>query len=103
VAKFVFVYTGGEMAPTPEEQQKVMEAWMNWFGGLGDAVVDPGNPFGAACGVGTGGSVREVGASRLGGYSVISAGSLSEAADMAKGCPVLGAGGGVDVYEALPM
>jgi hypothetical protein len=91
------------MGETPEEQQKGMEAWMNWFGSLGEAVIDHGNPFAASCTLAADGSVRDNGAAGLTGYSIVSAESLSDAADKAKGCPVLSNGGGVEVYEAMPM
>ena len=39
----------------------------------------------------------------LTGYSIVDAADLSAAATLAKGCPVLGAGGSVEVYEAMPM
>ena len=102
MAKFLLAYTGGGMA-APEDQQKVMEQWMNWFGSLGDAVVDGGNPFGASCSVSKDGSTRDGGKAGLTGYSIIEASSLSDAADKAKGCPVLSSGGGVEIYEAMPM
>ena len=70
MAKFVFAYSGGAgMESSPAEQQKVMDAWMSWFGSLGDAVVDAGNAFGASCSVGPDGAVSEDTPSRLGGYS----------------------------------
>jgi hypothetical protein len=47
MAKFVFVYHGGASGSTPEEQDKIMAAWGKWFGQLGEALVDGGNPFGA--------------------------------------------------------
>lgn len=103
MAKFVFAYTGGAMHESPEEQQKAMDAWMSWFGGLGEAVVDHGNPFSGGCTVGADGAVSDGGASALGGYSIIEAVSLSDAADKAKGCPVFAGGGAVEVYEALAM
>jgi hypothetical protein len=49
------------------------------------------------------GGVSNGGGSKLGGYSIINAESLAEAADKANGCPVLQAGGTVEVYEALTM
>jgi hypothetical protein len=103
MAKFVLVYRGGGMADSPEEQQKAMEAWMGWFGTLGAAVVDGGNPFGPSCTVSADGSSRDGGQAALTGYSIIEATSLSDAADKAKGCPVLSGGGSVEVYEAMPM
>lgn len=104
MAKFVLVYTGGgSMGDTPEEQQKMMEDWMNWFGSLGEAVVDGGSPFGPSCTISSNGSVRDGGAAGLSGYSIITAESVSDAAEKAKGCPVLSGGGGVEVYEAMPI
>jgi hypothetical protein len=41
--------------------------------------------------------------SALTGYSIVAAGSLAEATELAGGCPVLQSGGSVDVYEAMPM
>jgi hypothetical protein len=103
MGRFVFLYTGGQMADTPEGQKAAMEAWMGWFGTLGDDIVEPGNPFGASSTVTPDGSNTDGGASGVGGYSVISANSLSDAAGKAKGCPVLAGGGAVEVYEALPI
>ena len=44
--KYVLAYHGGSMPETKEEQAEVMEEWGAWMGGLGDALVDPGNPVG---------------------------------------------------------
>jgi hypothetical protein len=102
VPKFVYVYTGSQMPETPEAQEKVMQEWGAWFGSLGDAVTDPGNPFSASATVGADG-VTDGGASKAGGYSIVTADSLSDAVAKAKGCPELNAGGNVEVYEAIPM
>jgi hypothetical protein len=103
MGKFVFLYAGGQSADTPEAQKAAMEAWMGWFGTLGDDVVDIGNPFGASSTVSADGSSKDGAAGGMGGYSVISANTLSEAASKAKGCPVLAGGGTVEVYEALAV
>jgi hypothetical protein len=102
MAKFVLVYRGGRLA-APEEQQAVMEAWMNWFGSLGEAVIDPGAPFGQSASIGPDGATSNAGPSGLTGYSVLSADSLADAATKAKGCPVLSDGGSIEVYEAIPV
>ena len=102
MGKFVYVYTGGQMAQTPQEQEAVMAAWNAWFAELGTSVTDGGNPFGASAIVGAGGATTS-GGGRAGGYSIIEADSLDDAATKAKGCPVLEAGGTVEVYEALSM
>jgi hypothetical protein len=104
MSKFVFAYHGGSMPETPAEQTKVMDAWMAWFAGMGDAVVDGGNPTGASKTVGGGGTVSDGGgANPLSGYSIVSAADLDAAVALAKGCPILAAGGSVEVAEALDM
>jgi hypothetical protein len=100
---FVLTYKGGKMADNEAEQQEQMAAWGAWFGSLGEAVAAPGNPFAGSLSVSSDGGVAEGAASGLGGYSVLSADSLAAAADLAKGCPLIAAGGTVDVYETVEM
>lgn len=101
MSKYVFTYhDGGEMPDTEEGMKEVMDAWSAWFGSLGDAVVDGGNPFGAGKIV-TSASVTD--GTKAGGYSVISAADLGDAVAKAQGCPVLAGGGTVAVHEALDM
>src|SRR5438067_12767722 len=103
MGKFVLAYRGGSMAETAEDQQKVMEQWMGWFGQLGAAVVDGGAPFGPAKTIASAGAVRDGGEAGLTGYSIVDASDLDDAVAKAKGCPVLSSGGSVEVYEAMPM
>lgn len=103
MATYLFAYKGGSMAETDEEREAVMAAWGKWFGELGAAVVDGGNPFGPAATVSAGGSVSEGASSSLTGYSVLTAEDLAAASTLAKGCPVLAAGGSVEVYETFPV
>jgi hypothetical protein len=102
MAKFLYLYSGGQIAETPEAQEESMRVWTSWFGSLGDSVVDMGNPFSASSTV-TAGGASNGGAPKLGGYSIVNAESLTEAAQKADGCPVLQSGGSVEVYEAVPM
>ena len=102
MAKFVFAYSGGGMAETPEAQQKAMDEWTAWFAALGADIVDGGNPFGVSATV-TADGVAQNGASALTGYTIISAEDIVAAGEKAKGCPALSSGGTVEVYEALPM
>jgi hypothetical protein len=98
MGKFVLVFKGGSIPQTEEEQKRVMDAWTAWFGGLGDSVVDMGNPFGASAAV-NGGST-----SGLTGYSIVSADSLDDAVSKASTCPILdGGNGAVEVYETMEM
>jgi hypothetical protein len=103
MANYLLAYQGGSMPEGEAEQQKVLTDWMNWFGALGSSIVDAGNPVGASASVSSAGDVSDGGHSALTGYSIISAGSLGEATDQAKGCPVLSSGGSVDVYEIMPV
>ena len=44
MANFLLTFHGGSMPETQEEGAKVMQAWTDWFGTLGDKLVDGGNP-----------------------------------------------------------
>ena len=67
MGNFVLAYKGGGMAETPEAQEAAMQAWGEWFGTLGSAVVDMGAPFGASTAVQSDGSTgtRPAGPDRL--------------------------------------
>jgi hypothetical protein len=102
MANYLLAYKGGSMAQTDGEREEAMSRWGAWFGGLGQAVVDAGNPFGPSTSVaqnGGGGGAS----SGLSGYSVLSADTLDQAAQLAKDCPVIAAGGSVDIYETIPI
>ena len=105
MAKFLLVYHGGSgMADTEEGHQKEMAAWGAWFGQLGASVVDGGNPTGASKTLDSTGSANDGGgANPATGYSLIDAGSLEEALTKAKGCPILGNGGSVEVCETIDV
>jgi hypothetical protein len=97
MAKYLLAYKGGGMAQTEEEREKAMQAWGAWFGELGQAVVDVGNPFSTSKAVGGNGT------SGLTGYSILSADSLDAATKLASGCPILANNGSVEVYETLDV
>jgi hypothetical protein len=103
MANFVLVYTGGSAGATDAEREKVMQAWGAWFGKLGDKMVDAGNPFSSHAKNLSNGGVHDgaIGTPAT-GYSILKADSLNEAADLAKGCPVLQSGGKITVYEITP-
>jgi hypothetical protein len=103
VANYVLVFKGGSMAETEAEQQAVMAAWGRWFGELGQAVVDGGNPFGPSASVAPDGKVSDGAASGLTGYTILQADSLAAASEMATGCPVLASGGSIEVYEVFAV
>ncbi len=101
--KYVYAYHGGGMAESEAEQAEVMEAWGAWFGQLGEAIVDGGNPTAAVMTVAADGSSSEGGPNPLSGYSLVNADNMEAAIEMAKGCPVLASGGTVEVAETIEM
>jgi hypothetical protein len=105
MGKFVFIYHGGKSGATPKEQDDIMAAWGQWFGSLGDALVDGGNPFGAPKAVTAEGISDNVSGQPASGYSIVNANDHAAAAELAKSCPMLADSPGavVEVYEAFPM
>jgi hypothetical protein len=104
MAKYLFVYHGGSHPETEAEHAAVMEAWGSWFGSMGSAVVDGGNPVGKSSTVqSNGGVTADGGANPVSGYSLIEAPSLDDALAKAGTCPILAAGGSVEVAEAIDM
>ena len=73
--------------------------WQAWFGGLGSAVVDIGNAVTDYA------SLGEVGGSdsRMVAYSVVSAEDMDSALALARVCPVMRAGGGVEVGPVMEV
>jgi len=102
MANFLLTFHGGGMPETKEEQDRVMQAWTGWFGELGDALVDGGNPISQARAISPDGSVMDA-TSAPTGYSIIKADDLDRAVALAKGCPVLAGGATVVVSETFPV
>ncbi|WDR04961.1 YciI family protein [Devosia rhodophyticola] len=102
MANYVLAYHGGKMPDTPEEGAKVMEQWNIWIKGLGDSMVDPGNPVGKSKTVSANGISNDGGSNPLSGFSIVKAESIDEAIEFAKGCPQLD-GGTIEVAEIIEM
>jgi len=73
--------------------------WQAWFGELGSALVDVGNAVTDYA------SLGEVGGSdsRMVAYSVVSAEDMDSALALAKDCPVMRVGGGVEVGPVMEV
>ncbi|MGH9062975.1 MAG: hypothetical protein ACRDZQ_02350 [Acidimicrobiales bacterium] len=76
----------------PEEEA----AWGQWFQQLGGTVTDFGHRVGHARALG-----NASGETVLSGYVVIAADNLVSAVEVAKGCPGLSQGGGVEIGETV--
>lgn len=78
MAKYLFVYHGGKHPENDAEMARVLDAWGQWMGSMGAAVID-------------------------GGYGLFEASDLNDAIAKARACPVLESGGTVELAEALDM
>ncbi len=111
--EFVFLYRGvmaDGPAPSPEVMEAHMKRWQAWFGKLGEEghLKDWGAPLQkdgkrvASGGVITDGPYSD-GKEIIGGFSIVKAKDLAEAAKLAKGCPGIEEGGTVEVRQVQPM
>ncbi len=97
-------------AASPEQMQAIMKSWMDWMGSMAaqDKLSSPGNRLGndgktvKPDNVVTDGPYVEIKES-VGGYIIVRANSIDEAAEMAKGCPILRVGGNVEVRNVIEM
>jgi len=105
VTNYVLVYTGGSgMGMSEEQQTAIMAEWGAWYGKLGDAIVDGGNPFGASKNISKSGvSDGPASSPAATGYTVISAQSLDDAVAKSKDHPHIKHGGEVTVYETFQV
>lgn len=104
MTKYLFVYHGGKKPETKEQMAEVMNAWGQWLGSMGSAVIDGGNPVGQSYTVKSNGAVaNDGGANPASGYSLIEASSHDDAVAKAKACPILSVGGSIELAEALDM
>ena len=104
MANYVLLYTGGTYPESEEETKAVMAAWGAWYGGMGEAIVDGGNPFNAAKHV----SAEGVGDGAYNsppatGYTVISAETLDAAVEAVKNHPHVKFGGQISVHQTFHM
>lgn len=77
-------------APSPA----TFATWSGWQLELGARLKDRGNAGFVATALGA-----SVASTALGGYSLIRAGHLDAAVGLARGCPLLKVGGGVEICE----
>jgi hypothetical protein len=105
MSEFIFVYRGRLPTASAEQRQQHTQKWLAWFKELGAQgyVKDIGRPLENGGKVVTGrqkaiqdgpyAEAKDV----IGGFSIIEADDLDEAAELSKGCPILEVGGSVEV------
>lgn len=87
----VLGFRGG--APESLDEARVLnQRWEAWLGTVKDHVVDAGGPFGEAATHAAEGTGAQ-------GYFTIRAGTLEEALAVARTCPAVEDGGGIEVLE----
>jgi hypothetical protein len=111
MSEFVFLYRGGERPASPEQGQQVMQKWMAWFKDLAEKghILDRGQPLEPTGKVVRGkqktvtdgpyAEAKDV----IGGYTLIKADDVAQAAEISKGCPLLEVGGLVEVRPVMKM
>jgi hypothetical protein len=113
MSEFLFIYWGAGEQPnqSPDEMQKVMQKWMYWMKELGEKghLKDVGHPLepGGKVVRGKGKTVTDGPFAEakdiVGGYTLIEAKDLNQAAELSKGCPALEYGGAVEVRPIMQL
>jgi hypothetical protein len=93
---------------SPEQLQKAMLKWQMWLGelkksnrlGAGQRLLPGGKTLAGTKSETTDGPFAE-GKEVVGGYQLIKAGSLDDAVEIARGCPIFDFGGIVEVRETI--
>ena len=105
MSEFTFLFRGRKASGSPEEMQQHFEKWVAWFKELGATgrLKDPGHPLEGSGKVVSGNQkvvkdgpyaeAKDV----VGGYITVEADDIAQAVELSKGCPILEAGGTVEV------
>ena len=105
MAAFMLIFRGQQPEASPEQMQQTMKKWLAWFKELGDNghIKYPGHPLQGTGKVVSGkqkivhdgpyAEAKDV----VNGFTLINAKDLAQAVELSKGCPILEAGGSVEV------
>jgi hypothetical protein len=112
MSEYVYLYHNGNgPQASPEQMQQIMQKWMTWMKELGEKghIKDAGNPLDrggrvvrgkpGALSDGPYAETKDV----IGGYTLITAKDIDQAAQLSKGCPIFDAGGYVEVRPVMAM
>jgi hypothetical protein len=111
MSEFLYLYRGGRRAESPADGEKQMQRWVNWLRELTESghVKDQGQPLEPEGKV-VRGKDRSVtdgpypeSKDVVGGYTLIEAKDLEQAAQLAGGCPIFEFGGLVEVRPIMKM
>ncbi|MCA1659098.1 MAG: YciI family protein [Verrucomicrobiaceae bacterium] len=104
---FLYIFRGGADSRTmsPEQMQKNMDAWFGWIKELrskghfegGEPLADGGKVLRGRNGESVTDGPYAEGKEEVGGYLIVTARDLEEAAELARGCPIFANEGTVEV------
>lgn len=109
MSEFLYIYRGPPRPTDPQEAQQVLQKWMTWLEELArqGKIKDRGQPLEPSGKVVNGkqktitdGPYVEA-KDLVGGFSLIVARDLDEAAELSRGCPILERGGSVEVRPIM--
>jgi hypothetical protein len=111
MSEYLYLYRGGESGDSPEWHEKQMQLWTAWMGDLGQKghLKDPGQPLERTGKVVAGksktltdGPYAEA-KDLVGGYTIVEAKDIQQAAELSGGCPILAVGGAVEIRPIMKM
>ena len=111
MSEYLFLYRGAERPSSPQDMQQIMQKWMSWMQDLSSKghLKDRGQPLEPTGKVVKGrqktvtdGPFAEA-KDLVGGYTLIEAKDLTEAAELSKGCPVFERNGYVEVRPVMKV
>src|SRR5579862_2470075 len=111
MSEFTFLFRGRQIFDSPEQGQNHIQQWVAWLKELGEQghIKDPGHPLEHVGKVVRGkqkivtdgpyAEAKDV----VGGYIIVAARDIAHAAELSKGCPILGVGGSVEIRPIQKM
>lgn len=111
MSEYVFLYRGGSRPDSPAEGEQVMQKWIGWMQDLETRghLKDRGQPL-EADGKVVRGKQRSItdgpyaeSKDIVGGYTLVEAKDLAQAAELAGGCPIFERDGLVEVRPVMKM
>jgi len=111
MSEFVYLYRGGRRAESPAEGEKQMQRWVSWLQELTEKghIKDQGQPLEQEGKV-VRGRQRTItdgpypeSKDIVGGYTLVEAKDLAQAAELAGGCPIFEYDGLVEIRPVMKM
>jgi len=111
--EYMYLFRGGDVErrqQSPEEMQEHMQKWGDWMESLGKSgnlvtglpLAEGGKVVKKGGEMITDGPYTE-GKEIVGGYLIVKAQDLEDAAELSRGCPIFEYDGNVEVREIMPM